>query len=195
MYYFAVFCHEMCHFFMAFICLKWPKYDGINVKSTKKGFQIKGGVLVKNYKYSSLLYNIINGSEVLEILYLIQQIIAGFFIGFAPSLIPLSALYYFFFLQGVTFESLDYESIVSVITLWQFIISFFIVYFVGLIMSPSLADIKQTLPLFVFLFVIPVPIFIVHFLMCVSMYLLFGAVIMILLYIFTVLFKVLMHKR
>lgn len=186
--YSSVFLHEVCHFVMALICLKWPKYEGIKVEENSFGYKISGGVSVKVIPYKTLIYNIVNGSYILETLYLLQELIAGFFIGFAPEIIPLFFLFLSFNAQGISFELLDWNFISSIFT-WQYLFALPLIFYVGLIASPSWADIRQTLPLFFILFLIPVPLSISNFLLLLCLGLILGTVIILFLWIFIYLLR------
>ncbi|MBT4937063.1 hypothetical protein HON22_04035 [Candidatus Peregrinibacteria bacterium] len=178
---------------MALVCLKWPKYEGIKVEETSLGYQISGGVSVKVFSYKTLIYNIINGSYILETLYLFQQLISGFLIGFAPEIIPLFFLFLMFSTQGMEFETINASLLSSVLT-WKYLLSFPLIFYVGLIASPSWADIKQTLPLFFILFLIPLPLEISNFIFLVSLGLLLGTGIILFLWLLIYLLRNIFHN-
>ncbi len=159
---------------MALVFLKWPKYEGVEVTSTKEGFKIHGGVMIKVYKYKDLIHNIFNGSFVLETLYLIQKVVSGFFIGLAPVIIPYLILFYFFSKQGINFEIFDLKESLMILSWWRVLLLFPFIFFGAIIASPSWSDVKQTFPLFFILFLIPIPFGITDFLFFFSFLLFIG---------------------
>lgn len=171
---FSVYMHEVFHFVMALLFLKWPKWDGVHVVIEQGKTRIAGGVIVKAFSYKSLFYNMINGSFILEFIYLVYELIAGFFIGFAPVIFPYLILYFVYLQQGITLDFSHLQA--SLQNIDWFRIFFFLpfLFFGALIASPSWADIKQTLPIFFLLFLIPVPTTIINFLFILNMVLVFG---------------------
>jgi len=185
--YIAVHVHEVLHYLMALIFLKWPKYEGVKVHKTAKGLSIQGGVSIKKISYKALMYNMLNGSFVLEAIYFVHELLTGFFVGFAPVIFPYLVLYFFLLSQGVSFDVFDIQNLQNLQDLqnqelkellpWGKLLLFSpLIFFSALVASPSWADIKQTLPLFVLLFFIPIPEIFSQFLLLLSFLLFFGII-------------------
>jgi len=180
--YLSVHIHEVLHFIMALITLKWPKYHGVKITRTKKGFLMKGGVSVKVYSYKELIHNIMRGQFVIEGLFLIHQLLSSFFIALAPIIFPYLLLYYFFRVQGIDF--IDFDVLVSIgkIPIWHLLLLVPISFFGALVASPSKEDIKIALPLLIALFFIPVPTELNNFVIFTSFLLLLGIIFILLIW-------------
>ena len=175
--YISVHLHELCHYLMAILCLKWPKYEGVKVIMKNNKIIINGRVSHKIYKYKDLIYNIVNGSFVVETIHLIHQLISGFLIGLAPIVVPYAILYYFLSLQNIDFVNFNIITAIEHVEWWQYIILVPFMFFGALIASPSWAYMKSALPILVILLYIKVPVYLTNFLHFSSYLLLLGAVI------------------
>lgn len=171
--------HELTHYFAALFMLKWPKYEGVKLESKSSTSQISGRVTVKNYSYKSLFYNMFNGSFVIEGAHLLHQVIAGFVIGLSPIISAYLSLYLFSDYLNFWLDISSYQSLLNSIFNIKILLFFPLFFFFSLVSSPSIEDLKHSVPLLVILMFFPTSNLLINFLNTFSVYLLIFIIILI----------------
>lgn len=145
----AIYVHELFHFLMALVFLKWPKFTGVRTEYQGSKIRISGGVNVQTFSYKMLGYNLLNHSFFVASFLFIYQLISSFFIAFAPMVFSYALLFFFLQYLGVQtvapweMTNISYETLVGVLP---------VMYFAALVSFPSWQDVKVGMPFLPFLF-------------------------------------------